>query len=155
MNFTLDLKNFVAKAKDNISQVVHGTVMEVGARIVEKSPVGDRETWAENIERAKRGLEPLPKDYKGGRFRGNWQYGFNTIPQGDLPDIDPTGAVSVQRITANFEAPAAGLHYLVNNLAYAQVLEEGHSSQAPQGMVELTLIEAPAIVEELAAKVNK
>ena len=37
--------------------------------------------------------------------------------------------------------------YLVNNLPYAVPLEYGHSSQAPAGMVRVTIAEFQQIVE--------
>jgi len=145
MSFSLDLKRFADKADVNMATAVRKTVMEIGARLVEKTPVGDATLWK----------SPPPKGYVGGRAKANWQYGFNSAPPGDLPDIDPSGAVSIQSISGVFEQPVAGIHYLTNNLPYAQRLEDGWSTQAPYGMVGLTLIEAPQIVEEAAREANK
>lgn len=157
--FSLDLSAFVAKAKANGHAVVRRVVLDVGTSLVDKSPVGDRELWAANIDRAERGLPPLPKGYVGGRFRGNWQYGNMSeagVPMAELPDIDPTGQVSIERINAALPTDAAGkLHIIKNNLPYAQKLEDGHSSQAPSGMVGLTVIEYQGIVSAAAASVNK
>ncbi len=143
MSFALDLSKFAAKAKDNMDAVVRKTVLDIGARIVEKSPVGDATLWQ----------SPPPPGYVGGRFRANWQYAFASVPVGDLPDIDPTGAMSISRISTGLNsAPGAGIHYLCNNLPYAKRLEDGWSSQAPAGMVGLTVLEFQAVVKKAAGK---
>jgi len=144
-NFALDMQKFVDKANKNIGTCVKQTVMEIGNRVVYRSPVGDASAWASKP----------PPGYVGGRFRANWQYGFNSIPSGDLPDIDASGTVSNGRIEAGvFSSPVAGVHYLSNNLPYAQRLEDGYSKQAPSGLVGLTMMEAPAIVDEIASKLK-
>jgi hypothetical protein len=144
--FSTVVRDFGEKSKVRIDDLVRKVVIDVGARLVEKSPVGDPSAWK----------NPPPPGYVGGRFRANWQYGFNQRPIGDLSDIDPSGAVSNERIITGTESnPAAGVHYLMNNLPYAQRLETGWSSQAPQGMVNLTVIEFDGIVKRKVEEVKK
>lgn len=143
-SFVADLSAFVARANGNMDRVVRKVVLDVGTSVVEKSPVGDRDFWKSNIIRAAVNLPPLPAGYVGGRFRGNWQYAFGHVPQGQNDAIDPTGGVSVNRISSGLGSlsNATGIHYVANNLPYAQRLEEGWSHrQAPQGMVMLTVVE--------------
>lgn len=143
--FALDLSRFAKKATGNIDQVVRKVVLDIGTRIVMRSPVGDASHWS----------SPPPKGYTGGRFRANWQYAENAIPAGVLPDIDPSGRASLKRIGSI--APDAGgkIHYIVNNLPYAQRLEYGWSkSQAPQGMVGITIVEYQSIVANAAKAVH-
>lgn len=151
-SFVVQLAEFARKAGANADLVVRKTVLDIGTRIVERSPVGDPTLWK----------HPAPKGYVGGRFRANWQYGsYNysaqgSIPSGDLPDIDPTGGVSLARIEAGLqlEGAAGMIHVILNNLPYAQALEDGWSSQAPQGMVGLTAIEFQSIVRAAAQGVS-
>lgn len=135
MSFALDLKAFAEKFEANAELVTRKVILDVGKRLVEKSPVGDGDLWA----------SPPPEGYVGGRFRANWQYAFNVVPTEALPDIDPTGQVSINRVAA--ASGEAGTHYLVNNLPYASRLEEGWSTQAPQGIVALTVIEFQGVVD--------
>lgn len=117
--------------------VVRKIVLDVGTRLVERSPVGDPTYWKS---------EP-PAGYVGGRFRANWQYGDSVMPGGTLKDVDPSGASTIGKLTGKVEIHASGkLHYLVNNLPYAHRLENGWSRQAPFGMVNLTFIEFKPIV---------
>lgn len=142
MSFTLDLKRFADKFEVNAELVTKKVILDVGKRLVEKSPVGDATLWA----------EPPPPGYVGGRFRANWQYAFNVVPTEALPDIDSSGLVSINRIAA--ASGRAGIHYLVNNLPYADRLESGWSTQAPQGMVALTVLEFQAVVDKATKEVN-
>jgi hypothetical protein len=60
------------------------------------------------------------------------------------------------RARAGWQQSGSGLEYQVsNNVPYITALEHGHSSQAPQGMVGITMLEAPALVERIASEVLK
>lgn len=138
--FTADLSAFCKKEAPGIlDNTVRKIVIEVGNRLVMRSPVGDASLW-QNPDLA-------PAGYVGGRFRANWQYGFSAAPSGDLADIDPSGMAAISRIIAGtFSSKAVGQHHITNNLPYAQRLEDGYSSQAPAGMVTLVELEFPQIV---------
>ena len=139
--FSADVSAFVAKAKGRTDLVVKKIVFDIGTKVVMRSPVGDGSLWK----------YPPPPGYVGGRFRANWQYGFGSIPSGDLPDIDASGGASTVRINSGLAtSPTAGIHYLVNNLPYAKRLEDGWSSQAPSGMVGLTVLEFQSIAKQAA-----
>lgn len=151
--FSLPIKEWAKQQKLGIDVAVRSVVLGVGTSLVYRSPVGNRELWAENKARAAKGLPPLPKGYVGGRFRANWQYGFNTAPNGELEAIDASGGVSIKRVESGASSnPAAGVHYIVNNLPYAQRLEDGHSTQAPDGMVGLTVVEFQSIADRAVKK---
>ena len=144
--FALDISKHVAKAKGNVDKVVRGVVMEVGKRIVDRSPVGDGSLWK----------NPPPKNYTGGRFRANWSHGFSVAPTAEFSDIDKSGQVSIARIVGGVGgSPVAGVHYLANNLPYAMRLETGWSRQAPGGMVGLVVQEFAGIVDDKAREVDK
>lgn len=149
--FKLDIKAFVEKAGRNADAVVRKVVLDMGTRIVELSPVGDPELWK---------TKHPPKGYVGGRFRANWQYGNFSgagIPMQDLPDIDPTGQASIDRINTGLPLEGAGgmRHILKNALPYALRLETGWSTQAPGGMVGIAVAEFEQIVDAAASEVKK
>ena len=161
-SFALSIAAFAAKAGAAADAVVRKTVLDIGTKIVERSPVGKKELWLDNIDRASRGLKPLPENYVGGRFRANWQYGNYSgagVPSAELDDIDPSpaeGNVSTARLAAAIPANACGMvHVIINNLPYAEKLENGHSTQAPQGMVGLTVQEFRSIVDAAVASEAK
>lgn len=137
MSFESQLKAFAKKTGGKLEDVAREVVINIGRSVVEKSPVGDATLWK----------SPPPPGYVGGRFRANWQHGFGSPVGGSLDDIDPSGGVSIAHIQSGVNGnPAAGIHFISNNLPYAQRLEDGYSQQAPQGMVSLTAIEFRDIV---------
>ena len=106
--------------------------------VVYKSPVGDATLWQ----------SPPPAGYVGGRFRGNWQLGVNNQPSGEVDNIDANGSSTLAAGMANIPTTnaAGNIYYITNNLPYAQRLENGWSSQAPAGIVSLTVAEFDGIV---------
>lgn len=146
------LEASVSKMQKGLDRVARKIVIEVGNRLVYKSPVGNPKLWLSlhpvmNIKTQKLTISgKRPKGYSGGAFRRNWQHGFGTAPAGELAG---TANVARAEIKASVNSsPAAGVHYIVNNLPYGQRLENGWSSQSPKGMVKLTALEFPEIVRQ-------
>jgi hypothetical protein len=85
-----------------------------------------------------------------GRFRGNWQTAIGSVPSGTLDLDDKSGTATVAKSTAVTMGVKAGdTITLVNNLPYAQRLENGWSGQAPNGMVSLTAQEFQQVVRQI------
>ena len=140
--FSMQLQNFADKTKAKADEVVGRVVVNVASRLDMRSPVGDASYWKHKP----------PKGYVGGRFRGNWQLGIETIPAGETGRIDPSGGETLGAIVSEIPTQAAGKRYfLTNNVPYAQRIEEGWSRQAPQGLVGLTVVEFRPLVAEAAA----
>lgn len=114
--------------------------------------------------RLKRGLRvndsmdiKKPERYVGGRFKNNWYVGFDSQPTESNDTPDASGQGSNSRGLAVLEVFRVG-HvssiYFTNNLPYAQALENGHSSQAPGGMVGLTALDAAQYFREAMSEVR-
>lgn len=87
--------------------------------------------------------------YVGGRFRGNWQFSIDSPSTAELDRIDPSGSETIAALLNQVQALTIGqTAYIVNNLPYAVPLEYGHSTQAPSGMVRVTLANFQAIVDQ-------
>lgn len=145
MSFSLDLSKFVKKAQGNADKVVRKVVLDLGASIVLKTPVGDPDTWADP--------GAAPPGYVGGRARGSWQYGQMTSPgvQGSTVDAkDDRSNVSIQRVAAGVQGgDPLTVHYITSTVPYMRRLEyEGWSKQAPEGMVRLTIEEYQKFVDD-------
>lgn len=139
MSFSLDLSAFTKKAGANADLVVKRVVAGMAESVIEMSPVGDGAYWK----------HPPPKGYVGGRFRANWDYGFNEIPRAVFDTVDKTGGVALRAINAKLRASSTdGIHYLANNLPYAQRIEDGWSRQAPVGVVGVTTFKFQRLVRE-------
>ena len=91
------------------------------------------------------------RGYVGGRFRGNWQFSIQTPAQGTLDQPDPAGNVTLAKLKLQVEQMTAGqVAFIVNNLPYGIPLEYGHSTQAPNGMVRITVERFQQIVDAAA-----
>ncbi|WP_421523068.1 hypothetical protein [Pseudomonas yamanorum] len=98
------------------------------------------------------------KEYVGGRFRGNWQVSFNTAITENIERIDPKGSASKSAGAALIQTFTAevGTIWMMNNLPYGPRLEyEGWSSQAPAGMVQVSVTEAQTFVNNAVSELSK
>ena len=90
-----------------------------------------------------------PSGYVGGRFRGNWMFSIGSPDSTTTEEVDPSGAKSTARIVSgSIEFKAGDTCYITNSLGYAIPLEFGHSTQAPSGMVRVTVARFQQIVLE-------
>lgn len=144
--FALAVAKFAKKAGVRQDAVVRKVVLDIGTRVVARSPVGNPSLWK----------HPATKGYTGGRFRANWQYGEGFVPTGVLEAKDKSGSNTIASIARQLRPEGAALrvHYLTNNLPYAMRLETGWSTQAPSGMVAITVREFQNIVS-VAAKTQR
>ncbi|AXH72329.1 MAG: hypothetical protein [Caudoviricetes sp.] len=96
---------------------------------------------------------PVGQGYVGGRFRANWQFSVGSPENSSLNERDASGAATMSRLTEQILAQSGGyVGWLTNNVIYSIALEYGHSSQAPDGMVGVTLARVRRIVEEAVAE---
>lgn len=144
--FALRIREFAELAKDNMEAVVVKTTTDIASRIVERSPVGNPDNW----------VNPLPKGYVGGRFRANWQIGLGAPATGELDLVDADGGPTKTRLAAEIERIGAGsVVHITNNLPYGPPLEYlGHSSQAPHGMVRITVAEFQSMIDAALREVK-
>ena len=101
-----------------------------------------------------------------GRARSNWQASIGSAATGVVDTVDQSGTATIAQIgviVANMKA--GDTIYLANNLPYIRKLEEGgymagpkvvngYSSQAPNGMVALTVQEFQSIVSAIGIELS-
>lgn len=107
-------------------------VLELFRRVVFKSPVGNPSLWADPLS--------APPGYVGGKFRANWQI---TVGAPSSSVIESTAVPSALKVGA---IPLGTTVWLVNNVSYAERLEEGWSTQAPSGVVAVSIAEVISVV---------
>lgn len=98
-----------------------------------------------------------PEGYVGGRFKNNWYVGLDSQPTetNDTPDASGKGSNSRGlAVLEVFRVGQVNSIYFTNNLPYAQALENGHSNQAPGGMVGLTALDAAQYFREAMSEVR-
>ena len=88
-----------------------------------------------------------------GRARGNWNISTGHPEAGaDESKFDTTGLPSIGKAAAFTKSLSIkDITYIVNNLPYINKLEHGSSSQAPVGMVAVTVEEVRQIAVEIQA----
>lgn len=139
MSFSNDIKKFAQKVGSNADMVVRKVVLDIGTSLVNKTPVGDASYWK----------SPPPPGYVGGHARGNWSHSIGTQVIQEIEGVDPSGNKSIDRISASIPVKSAGkVHFVQNSVPYIEALEDGHSRQAPNGMVAITKVEFQGIIQQ-------
>lgn len=129
--FSLSLREFAAEIGPAALQVQKKLAVDGLAGVVQKSPVDT------------------------GRFRGNWQLGpaeaATPIERLDASSrgAPPSAAVVAAEVGKLSTLQPFSTVFLSNALPYAEELENGHSGQAPQGVLGLTVLELQAQLESL------
>ena len=125
-------------------KVVRGTILSMGAKIIQRTPVGNPALWKRPV-----------KGYVGGRLRMSWQHTVGQPATGTGEGVDPSGSGAIADLRATVSRLKMGqAFYQTNNLTYSVAIEFGHSTkQAPQGMVRITVAEYEASIKEAVAKV--
>lgn len=140
--FMKDVEAWTKKTKARLRLTNRELILSIGSRLIERSPVGDPATW-----------ESKPgKNYIPGTFKANWNGSFGQIDYSTTDETDPTGEVSFVRIGSRIPDDPTGVYWITNSLPYAEALENGHSDQAPAGMVGLTIVEFDEIFAASLAK---
>jgi len=141
MSFAQDIQKFAQHCIDNADLVVRKTVLDVGKSLVERTPVGNPELW--------KNPDNKPDGYVGGHARANWSHSIGAQVIQEFDVVDATGNASNERIASSLPINAGGkVHYIQNSVPYIEALEDGHSSQAPAGIVAVTEVEFHDYVEK-------
>jgi len=146
MSFSLELKEFAEKTERNINDVKQAVALDMFGKVIKATPVGNPSLWKSKP----------PKGYTGGRLRGNWQASIDTPASGVIKGVDSSGAKTTQKMVGVIESQEGdGVLWLVNNLPYAERVEYGWSTQAPSGMVRVTIAAFESAIQRAIQKVNK
>lgn len=145
-SFTLSLQQFAQAAPEKARTVARKVALSALESVVMKTPVGDPKLWK----------SPPPAGYVGGRLRANWFVGLGAPNVAVVAKIDAGGQSTINAGAADI-ARADGDQpiYITNSLPYAIPVEYGHSSQAPTGMVRVTVAEWQGFVDQAVRSLPK
>ena len=128
----IDPAKWAAKTEDKLDLTVRQIALDMFSKVILRSPVDT------------------------GRFMGNWLVGVGSIPSETIELNDKTGIATVNKTAAAVAGVKAGdVITLVNNLPYAERLEDGYSDKAPYGMVALTIQEFESVVAKIGLELVK
>lgn len=112
MSWADDLNRLTKKGGEDLGELSKAIKIAMFSSVVLRTRVGDPTHWK----------SPAPKDYVGGRLRGNWQIQENSPAKGELERIDKNGDAVMAEINA--KSTERGNTFFVNNLPYAKKYEE-------------------------------
>ena len=119
-SFSRGLREFGLNVKDKSKQHVRDISSEVLRDIVNGTPVDT------------------------GHAVANWHVNLGAPDGKEINDIDPGRSSTIsagENIIRNCD-PHSQVIFIENNLKYISSLEDGHSAQAPSGMVEIAIMNA-------------
>lgn len=131
MSFSDDIIKFSKKTNESVEQVMRASAISMFSTIVQRTPVDT------------------------GRARANWLYTQDTPSSSTVesgPDKREADTGSSSKIAQ--EIKPGSKHIITNNLPYIEKLESGDgSSQAPRGMVKVSVTEFKAMIKEAVREV--
>lgn len=114
--FNRDLKKFAREVDEDYNTLFRKVVVAIFSGIVKKTPVDV------------------------GTARSNWQVAINTKLWTEVA-AEPAGRTLARGIGEAGGARMGDTAYILNGLPYIEPLENGSSTQAANGMIDLTLAE--------------
>ncbi len=145
-----NLPQFLAKFKVNqqlalqaSQKTINGTLLEMYKKIIDRTPVGDPSLWK----------WPAHSDYTPGTLRASWQLSFNG-QQRSTAGRFASASQTLEGYGLSLKVGSSSKQFatISNPQPYAQRVESGWSTQAPEGMMRVTVSEYTSIVNQQAAK---
>jgi len=125
--FNKEIQDFAKTVPDKVTELQKKIVLEALRRLVQKTPVDT------------------------GRARGNWQVTIGNPAGGQLDTTDADGQATIAAgLAAIAGLPDYQVVWISNNVDYIENLEHGHSQQAPEGMLSITIGELRTMFEKAA-----
>lgn len=133
MSNATNFNAYEAKMRENINrvyvaanQIINYTIKEMYKKVVDRTPLGNPSLWK----------YPAPPNYTPGQLKAGWKIKYSN---GD--EIKLTSSTDSQTVTIS------------NDVVYGPRVEYGSwSTQAPQGMMRITITEYTAILNQKTAQ---
>ena len=132
MRFSGDLNKFTEAVEKNHNTVVKKVSFDMVRKIIKRTPVDT------------------------GSAKRNWHVDLNNQKKYARSDFDKKGDATIADAMAEINKVDIGDSvYITNNLPYIEALEDGHSAQAPVGMVKVAVAEFERTVKAAAKAIAK
>lgn len=143
------IEQAVLNIQKRAETMVRGTVIGCASRIIKRTPVGNPDIWLGALFDLKtRKNIRAPEGYVGGSLRGNWQASIGQPINTEIERIDKAGTAATADVFREGQRLNMGaIFYMTNNLPYAARVEfSAWSTQAPQGMMRIEVLETAAAI---------
>lgn len=144
MGFGKDVLNWSKRTKERRDEVVSTVFKRLGTLIVRRTPIGDITLW----QRAP------AEGYRPGSLANNWFAGVGEPAGFARNPANPSAVDSLSQINAAALVAPGKLMHIANPLPYARRVEYGWSTQAPQGMVRISVRDFTKLVKQAVADVT-
>lgn len=149
INSTVNTAEFLKKFKDAqqliitaSEKTINATLQEMYERIVSRTPVGNPALWK----------WPAPRNYNPGTLKASWQISFGGMREESTGRFVSTDSViNGHGISLQVRGGQSTVN-IYNTQPYAWRVETGWSTQAPQGMLRITVAEYTSILNQQASK---
>ena len=146
MDINKFLREFEANQKLALkasADTINEAVGEMYKKIVERTPVGDPSLWN----------WPAHSDYSPGTLKESWNISYNGQQRNTNGQFASTSQVLGSGGLSFKTGTPSSINVVINNpQPYAQRVETGWSTQAPTGMMRISIAEFPAMLNRAAAK---
>lgn len=143
--FSANIDRWAQKFKLSTEQLITAIALRAFENIVRRTPVGNPDLWK----------SAAPKGYIGGTARNSWyvSLGARDTSKGAAKP-NASGAQAMASFSAIGQRQPNQVIWLNNNAPHIKALEYGHSTQAPEGMVRITLSEIQTFYKQDVDKVR-
>lgn len=137
----------VQKIKDGLNRTVSDALGTMSGLVIKQTPTGKPELWKSKP----------PTGYTPGAARGSWNASINDPESFFSKDhTDESGENAILKAKRVADGAPGSVFYLVSNCPWIRRLEyEGHSSQAPAGMVRISITQMNNILSEAIASTQQ
>jgi hypothetical protein len=144
MGFAEDMAAWAKKTQRKTSDVVAEVVISLSTAIIDRTPVGDVSLWD---------VQPTGKrraNYRPGTLVNSWHSEIGGPGRNDVRGPNTSGVASLANLAAIAPLAPGKIFTFTNPAPYTRRIEFGWSSQAPAGMVRLTVARFQQIVSKAA-----
>ena len=130
MSLASDLRRIAANRKSDMEKIVRASAFQLGSNVIMMSPVDE------------------------GRLRNNWNSSIGSIDDSNDRGEQTSGGASFDQLESKINSIDMGATFnFSNSLPYANRIEyDGHSKQAPDGVVRVAVLQWDSIVKHEVSK---
>lgn len=146
----VSFSEFARKTLERADALIRAVGIKTFSAVIRDTPVGDpdlwQSSWLDSKGRATVAFNSHLEGYVGGRLRANWNCSLGMADTSTTESTNHAGAIPamMQEVAG---ADRKKILWLSNSLPYAHRIEyDGHSRQAPQGMVRRNVTRIQKII---------